>query len=85
MLCGFGQASSIVFLNYRDSVERTGAYLSGKGFTISVFHGGMDQKAREAAVYKFANGSANVLVATDLASRGLDMPEVDNIIHYHCR
>lgn len=83
MLCGFGQASSIVFLNYRDSVERTGAYLSGKGFTISVFHGGMDQKAREAAVYKFANGSANVLVATDLASRGLDMPEVDNIIHYH--
>lgn len=83
LLCGFGQSSSIVFLNYRDSVERTGAFLSGKGFVVSTFHGGMDQKEREAAVYKFANGSANVLVATDLASRGLDMPEVDNIVHYH--
>lgn len=83
MLCSFGQSSTIVFLNYRDSVERTGAFLAGKGFVVSTFHGGLDQKSREAAIYKFANGSANVLVATDLASRGLDMPEVDNIIHYH--
>lgn len=83
MLCSFGQSSTIVFLNYRDSVERTGAFLTEKGFVVSTFHGGMDQKAREAAIYKFANGSANVLVATDLASRGLDMPEVDNIVHYH--
>lgn len=83
LLCGLGQTSTIVFLNYRDSVERTGTFLTEKGFVVSTFHGGMDQKSREAAIYKFANGSASVLVATDLASRGLDMPEVDNIIHYH--
>ena len=43
----------------------------------------MDQKAREDAVYRFSNGSASVLVGTDLAARGLDIPEVDNIVHYH--
>ena len=75
--------SSIVFLNYRDSVERTAKFLSDMGFVTCAFHGGLDQRAREEAIYKFSNGSANILVATDLASRGLDIPEVDNIIHYH--
>lgn len=83
LLCSFGNQSSIVFLNYRDSVERTTDYLREKGFSVSGFHGGMEQKLREAALYKFSNGSANVLVATDLASRGLDVPSIDNIIHYH--
>lgn len=83
LLCSLGSGSTIVFLNFRDSVERTSEFLREKGFVVSAFHGGMEQKAREAAVYKFANGSANVLVATDLASRGLDMPDVNNIVHYH--
>jgi len=83
LLCSLGGGSTIVFLNFRDSVERTSEFLQEKGFVVSAFHGGMDQKAREAAVYKFANGSASVLVATDLASRGLDLPNVDNIVHYH--
>ena len=48
-----------------------------------MFHGGLDQKMREDALYKFSNGSANVLVCTDLASRGLDIPDIENIIHYH--
>ena len=78
-----GDASSIVFLNYRDSVERVSNYLREQGFTISYFHGGMEQKQREDALYKFSNGSANVLVSTDLASRGLDIPDIVNIIHYH--
>lgn len=78
-----GRQSSIVFLNYRDSVERTDAFLRGEGFVTSAFHGGLDQKKREDALYRFSNGSSLVLVATDLASRGLDIPEVDNIIHYH--
>ncbi len=78
-----GQQSSIVFLNFRDSVERTDEYLREQGFYTSAFHGGLDQKQREDALYKFSNGSANVFVATDLASRGLDIPDVDNIIHYH--
>lgn len=83
LLCSFGESSSIVFLNYRDSVERVADYLRDKGFVVSAFHGGLDQKAREDAVYRFYNGSASVLVGTDLASRGLDIPDVDNIVHYH--
>ena len=66
-----------------DSVERTADYLRQDGFVVGAFHGGLDQKSREEAIYKFGNGSVNILVATDLASRGLDIPDVDNIIHYH--
>lgn len=83
LLLSLGDASSIVFLNYRDAVERTADYLSQEGFTVSVFHGGLDQQSRERNLYKFSNGSANVLVCTDLASRGLDIADVGNIIHYH--
>ena len=83
LLLSFGDASSIVFLNYRESVERVNNYLVEQGFTTSCFHGGLEQKEREAALYRFSNGSANVLVSTDLASRGLDIPNIENIIHYH--
>lgn len=78
-----GSESSVVFLNYRDSVERVASYLSQEGFSLSVFHGGLEQKQRERALYQFSNGSSNVMVCTDLASRGLDIPDIDNIIHYH--
>ena len=83
LLLGFGDASSIVFLNYRESVERVNSYLVEQGFTTSCFHGGLEQRQREDALYRFSNGSANVLVSTDLASRGLDIPNIENIIHYH--
>ena len=83
LLLSFGGQSTIVFLNYRDSVERTANFLIEAGFCVSFFHGGMEQKQREAALYRFSNGSANILVSTDLASRGLDIPDIDNIVHYH--
>lgn len=83
LLLDFGEASSIVFLNYRDSVERVNRYLTEQGFTTSFFHGGLEQKQREDQLYKFSNGSTNVMVSTDLASRGLDIPDIANIIHYH--
>ena len=83
LLLSVGNGSTIVFLNYRESVERTAAYLSEQGFSVSAFHGGLDQRGRETALYRFANGSACVLVSTDLGSRGLDIPDVENIIHYH--
>ena len=83
LLLEFGEQSTVVFLNYRDSVERTASYLREERFTVSLFHGGLEQRQREDALYRFANGSANILVATDLASRGLDIPDIDNIIHYH--
>ena len=83
LLRAFGSQSSIVFLNYRESVERTAEFLSSEGFAVCHFHGGMEQKEREDSLYKFSNGSANIFVSTDLASRGLDIPNVDNIVHYH--
>ena len=83
LLCSFGCEQSVVFLGFRDAVERVGDYLRREGFAVSVFHGGMEQKQREDALYKFSNGSANVFVSTDLGSRGLDIPDVQNIIHYH--
>lgn len=83
LLLDFGDESSVVFLNYRDSVERTASFLRNQGFSVSAFHGGLEQKQREDALYRFSNGSANVLVCTDLASRGLDIPDIQNIIHYH--
>ena len=83
LLLSFGDESSIVFLNYRESVERVNNYLLEQGFTTSCFHGGLEQRQREDQLYRFSNGSANILVATDLASRGLDIPNIQNIIHYH--
>lgn len=76
-------ASCIVFVNHRESVARVGDYLREKGFAVQTYHGGMEQDKRERSLYKFRNGSANVLVATDIAARGLDIPEVSAVVHYH--
>ncbi len=83
LLLSLGDQSTIVFLNYRQSVERVDDFLRQQGFATSAFHGGLEQQEREDALYKFSNGSANVFVSTDLGSRGLDIPDIDNIIHYH--
>ena len=74
---------TIVFVSYRESVERVGKWLREQGFTVEMYHGGMEQEWRERALYKFRSGAANVLVSTDLAARGLDIPEVRAIVHYH--
>ncbi|MCD8260370.1 MAG: DbpA RNA binding domain-containing protein, partial [Bacteroides sp.] len=63
--------------------ERISGYLTENHLYNEYFHGGMEQPDRERALYKFSNGSCHVLVATDLAARGLDIPEIQNIIHYH--
>ena len=84
LLSDLGQQSSIVFVGYRESVERVAQYLRKQQVAVSDFHGGMEPDLRERALFRFASGACNVLVSTDLASRGLDLPEVDNIIiHYH--
>ena len=74
---------TIVFVAYRESVERVGKWLSDEGFFSVMYHGGMEQEVRERALYKFRSGAANVLVSTDLAARGLDIPEVRVVVHYH--
>ena len=83
LLCHIGAEPSMVFVNYRESVERVAAYLQQEGFSVSAFHGGMEQRDRERALYRFAGGSALTLVSTDLAARGLDIDDVRHIIHYH--
>lgn len=82
LLLSFGNQSTIVFTNYRESAERIHDYLTFQHFYSTVFYGGLDQQERESSIYKFSNGSVNILVSTDLASRGLDIPDVDNIVHY---
>lgn len=74
---------AIVFVAHRESAERVQNWLKERGFFSVMYHGGLEQDVRERALYKFRNGSANVLVSTDLAARGLDIPEVSAVVHYH--
>lgn len=74
---------AMVFVLHRESADRVGKYLQEKGFCAEVYHGGMEQERRERALSKFRSGCSNILVATDLAARGLDIPEVRSVIHYH--
>lgn len=83
LICFLGNRSSIIFCNHRESVERVSAYLTDKGIVNEFYHGAMEQQQRDSALCKFRNGTVNVLVTTDLASRGLDIPNIRYIIHYH--
>lgn len=83
LICSLGNRSAIVFCNHRESVERTSNILKDKGIVNVFYHGALEQPERDSALCKFRNGSANVLVTTDLASRGLDIPNIRYIIHYH--
>ena len=83
LICFLGNRSTIIFCNHRDSVERLSDILTEKGIVNVFYHGGMEQQERDAALCKFKNGTSNILVTTDLASRGLDIPNIRNIIHYH--
>ena len=83
LICSIGNKSLIIFCNHRESVERTSDLLTQKGIVNEFYHGAMEQQERDSALCKFRNGTVNVLVTTDLASRGLDIPNIKYIIHYH--
>ncbi len=83
LICYMGNTSTIVFCNHRDAVERVSNYLKDQGIVNVFYHGGMEQHEREVALCKFRNSSADILITTDLASRGLDIANIRNIIHYH--
>lgn len=82
LICKLENKSTLVFCNHRDAVERISELLSEKGLAHGIFHGGMEQEDRERALIKFRNGSHRMLITTDLASRGLDIPEIEAVIHY---
>ena len=83
LICMTGGRSSIVFCNHRESVERTSKLLSEKGISNEFYHGAMEQQERDSALCKFRNGTTDILITTDLAARGLDIPNIRYIIHYH--
>ncbi len=83
LICYLGNRSTVVFCNHRVAVERTSNLLTEKGILNVFYHGGMEQQERDAALCKFRNGTSNILVTTDLASRGLDIPNIRYIVHYH--
>lgn len=74
---------TIVFVNHREAAERVAAGLRRAGFDVGLFHGALEQNAREKALILFRNGTTPVLVATDLAARGLDIDKVETVVHYH--
>lgn len=74
---------TIIFVNYRESAIRIADSLSKIGASFALYHGALQQVEREKAIATFNNGSTPILIATDLAARGLDIESVTNIIHYH--
>ncbi|MCP4441973.1 MAG: DEAD/DEAH box helicase [Aureispira sp.] len=82
-LAHIGNQPGIIFCNFRNSIERVSDFLHDNNIDHGCFHGGMEQQDRERALIKFRNGTQQIIVATDLAARGIDIPEIKFIIHYH--
>ncbi len=78
-----GSKNGIVFCNFKDSIQRVSDYLTVHKISHGIFQGGLEQKERERALLKFRNGTHQLLLSTDLAARGIDVPEIDFIVHYH--
>lgn len=82
LLCKIGNAPTLVFCNHREAVDRISQILADRNIKHDIFHGGLKQEERERALAKFRNGSYNILISTDLASRGLDIPAIEHVVHY---
>jgi ATP-independent RNA helicase DbpA len=82
LICKIGSKTTLIFCNHRETVDRISDLLIDMDLAHDIFHGGMEQDERERALLKFRNGSIKILITTDLAARGLDIPEVEYIIHY---
>lgn len=82
VLKNLGDQSGIVFCNFKDTIAYVSEFLESEGVEHGVFYGGMEQIDRERALLKFRNGSHRILLATDLAARGIDINALDYIVHY---
>ena len=82
LLNQLGDQPGIVFCNFKDTIQEVSDFLTFKNISHGCFYGGMEQKDRERALIKFRNGTHQLIVATDLAARGIDIPEIKFIIHY---
>ena len=82
LLCSLKGEPAIVFCNFRETVEEVRSYLAKGRLIVSAYHGALEQKERELALYRFSSGCSNILVSTDLAARGLDIKDVRHVIHF---
>jgi len=82
LLSQLGNHPGIVFCNFKDTIQEVSDFLTDNNISHGCFFGGMEQKDRERVLIKFRNGTHRIIVATDLASRGLDIPEIKFIIHF---
>ncbi|WPP49247.1 DEAD/DEAH box helicase [Catalinimonas niigatensis] len=82
LLRHLGGKNGIVFCNLKESIQTVSDYLAVNAIDHSCFYGGLEQVDRERALIKFRNGTHRILIATDLAARGIDVPKMDFIIHY---
>lgn len=82
LVCSLGTKKILIFCNHREAVDHISELLEDRGLIHDVFHGGLEQRDRELSILKFRNNSNRILITTDLAARGLDIPEIDTIIHY---
>lgn len=73
----------LIFVNHRESAERVYDDLKKKGFPVGLYHGGLEQRERKLAIDLLNNGTTPILVSTDLGARGLDIDNVQDVIHYH--
>jgi len=82
LLCHIGNEPGIIFCNFKDTISYVSSFLEEHDIAHGCFYGGMEQKDRERALIKFRNGTHQIIIATDLAARGLDISELKYIIHY---
>lgn len=83
LLAHLGDQHGIIFCNFKDTIQRVSDYLTDHNISHGAFYGGLEQKDRERSLIKFRNGTHKILLATDLAARGIDVPELGFIVHYH--
>jgi superfamily II DNA/RNA helicase len=82
LLCHIGNEPGIIFCNFKETIQRVSDFLNDHNISHGCFYGGMEQRDRERALIKFRNGTHQIIIATDLAARGLDIPQLKFIVHY---
>ncbi len=82
LLSSFKGEPTLVFCNFRETTEYLQEEMEKFAVESIVYHGGLEQEERERALIKFRNGSVSTLICTDLGSRGLDIPDIQNVVHF---
>ena len=83
LLLAHNPQSTVIFCNTKKDAQELADQLHDFGFSVLALHGDLEQRDRDQTLIRFANKSVAVLVATDVASRGLDIDELDAVINYH--